>query len=253
MKNFILTIFLCLSFSQLDARENPYDLVGKSLAPFVNLLSAKNSGHSATADFTLIEMTGLPPENAGFLLHVSMENPDKLCLNGTFMGAQATLCRNGRQIWVTPGSALSLLLNQLPPVTSNKPESPLGNFVLGIPDNQLAFLPALFQVKEENDATINGESCRVLHLVLIPELARSTGMTDCSARIWVRPGYKLARLELIKPNWHLTLGIDHLEFNQKIPASTWQPPTDPAADALQIDPVKIKQLFDFITPATKPK
>ena len=246
MKKFISLLLFCACISRVEARENAYDLLGKTLAPFVNLLSAKNPGHSVSGDLFLIEMTGIPPENAGIQVHVALENPDKLYLSGSFMSAQATLCRNGRQIWASPGGTLGLFLNQLAPATSDKKEVPLGNFVLGIPDNQLAFLPALFQVKEEGDDAINGESCRVLHLMLIPELAHSAGLSNFTAKIWIRSGYLLARVELLNPHGHVTLGIEHLDFKSKLPESIWQPPTDPAADVLRIDPSRIKQLFDFM-------
>jgi len=228
------------------ARENPYDVLGKTLAPFVNLLAAKNSGRSLTAEISLVEMTGLPQDNSGLKINVSMENPDKLCLRAKVLGLESAVCRNGQQIWAAPGGTIGALLNQLPAISLTKSGGKLGNFVLELPENQLTFLPALFQITEEGDESVNGESCRVLDLALIPELARSAGAGDWSARIWVRSGNKLAKFELLKPHWHLTIAIDHLEFSGALPESTWQPPGDQAADVLKLDASKFKLLLDFI-------
>jgi len=228
------------------ARENPYDVLGKTLAPFITLLSVRNTGRALSADVSLVEMTGLPPDNAGLKINLSMENPDKLCLRGKVLGAEAAVCRNGQQIWAAPGGTLGTLLNQLPAVPLSKSGNKLGNFVLEVPENQLAFLPALFQVTEEGDEQVGGESCRVLDLVLIPELSRSAGAGDWSARIWVRPGNKLAKFELLKPHWHLTVAIDRLEFTGPLPKSSWQPPADQAADVLRLDAIKFKMILDFI-------
>ena len=229
------------------ARENAYDLLGKTLAPFVNLLTAKNAGRALSADVSVVEMTGLPAENAGLRVNLSMENPDKLRLRAKVLGADSAVCRNGQQLWAAPGAAIGALLNQLPTSAAPaKPEGRLEDFVLQLPENQLAFLPALFQVTDEGDESVNGESCRVLDLTLIPELARSAGEGDWSARIWVRSGGKLAKLELLKPHWHVTVAFDRLDFTGPLPAGTWQPPADQAADVLRLDAAKFKQLLSFI-------
>ena len=246
MKKNILLLLLCLASGAVDARENAYDLLGKTLAPFVNLLVAKNKGQAVTGDLSLLEMTGLTADQAGLLIHVAMENPDKLCLSAKVMGAQATFCRNGQKFWAAPGTMLGLLLNQLPAAASGKSEKNPPNFVIQLPENQLAFLPALFQVKDEGDQSVNGETCRVLNLTLNPELARAAGKNNCSARIWVRPGSQLARIELFKPQWHVLLALDRLEFKPKLPESTWQPSAEQEADLLQIEPAKLSQLLELL-------
>ena len=245
MKKRSLLLLLCLASWTANARENAYDLLGKTLAPFVNLLVLKNKGQAVTADLSIIEMTGLPPDETGLPIHLAMENPDKLWLSSKIMGTPTTLCRNAEKIWAAPGTMLGLVLNQLPPAKPGKSEKKTPDFVLQIPENQLAFLPALFQVKDEGEQTVNQETCRVLLLALNPELRRAAGKNNGSARIWVRPGYQLARIELFKPEWHVILALNHLEFRQKLPESTWQPPTD-QADLLQIEPPKLNQILDFI-------
>ena len=233
--------------STAAARENAYDVLGKTLAPFVNVLSARNAGRSVFADCSLVEMTGLPVEDVGLCVNIALENPDKLCLRAKLMGIQSAVCRNGQQIWAAPGGTIGALIDRLPAVAPAKSGgSKLGDFVLAVPENQLAFLPALFQVTDSGDEQINGESCRVLDLALMPELARSAGVSDWSARAWIRPGYKIAKLELLKPRWHLIVAFDKIEFSRSLPESTWQPPADQAADVLRLDAAKFKLIMEFI-------
>ena len=247
MKNRILFLLILAGLSaSAGARENAYDVLGKTLTPFVNVLSPKNTGHAISAEVSLVEMTAIRAEDAGMHVTFLLQNPDKLCLRANVMGAQAAVCRNGNQIWAAPGGTLGALLNMLPALPPAKSAGKLPEFVLNLPENQLVFMPALFKVTDSGDEQVNGESCRVLDVTLIPELAHSAGAHDWSARIWVRAGYQPAKFELLKPHWHMIITIDKLAFTGSLPDSAWEPSASQAADVLRLDATRFLQLLKFI-------
>lgn len=246
-------IILLLSAGSSIARENPYDLLGKTLAPFINLFvkDAKNPNRAMDAELSLLEMTGLPDGLAGSKVTLALENPDKLRLRVLTGGTETRflLCRNGQEVRVWPGPKIEALLEPPQRGKKQKKRSKLEDFALPIPEQQLVLLPALFQVQDKNDETINGFKCRVLEATLIPELSRPMGIEEWSALLWVGPENKPVKLTLRKPRWQLTVSFDKLEFSRSLPESTWQPGPEESKDALRLDPGRLEQLLNSATRA----
>ena len=160
------------------AGENRYDILGKLLAPFINVLAknTKNPHRAMALAARLERLTGAPPELAGTRVELSLQYPDRLLIHGPILGENLTLCRDRQQVWVTPGAKVQALLDLA--ATQKKlakpdPAAQLEPFQLPVPEKQLVFLPVLFQVKDAGSETVDGEACRVLDLGLMPELERS--------------------------------------------------------------------------------
>jgi hypothetical protein len=228
----------------MRAAENPYDVFGKTIAPFVALFSKEAANRALTADLHIVDATKLHPALAGQAVHLSMESPDKLLLRAPVLGRDIIVCRNDQDIWAAPGSAIEAILSEVelpPPPKKYK----LGKFELPIPEKQLVFLPALFKVTDEGMDTFDAQSCRVLRVTLMPELARSLGVKQWLARIWIRVDYKPARLEIEGPEGTAVLAFDKLEFSRSFPAETWKPAPD-QTDVTHLKPVRYKQLLDAV-------
>jgi hypothetical protein len=221
------------------------------LAPFGSLLASAHAHQALTADLSLQEMTGLPAEYLGLALNLALENPDKLRLRATLLGEPAVACRNGQDVWLAPAGKLAPLLNLAPDVPS-KSDTRLGNLSLEVPAKELAFLPALFQVRDAGDETVDGAACRVLDLALAPELAQPAKTEGWAARVWVRPDYKLAKLEFFKQHWHVIVAVNKLEFSGALPESTWQPETTEADGVLHLKPGQLRFLLDLVSRGTVP-
>src|SRR2546421_504613 len=70
---------------------------------------------------------------------------------------------------------------------------------------------------------LDEQSGRVLYLKLMHELARSLGIEDWTARLWVTAEYKPAKIEIHSPQGGVTLAFDKLEFSPSLPPDTWKP------------------------------
>jgi hypothetical protein len=242
-----LAAFLVVS-PATQAAENRYDVLSKLLTPFTNLLAKAPKGPNRAVSLSarVEKMTGLPEEMAGSKVEIALQSPDRLLLRGPILGAEVTVCRDRQQVWVTPGSSVKTLLDlaiaqkKLPPVD---PSAKLGPFELPVADKQLAFLPALFAVKDAGSEDVDGEPCRVLDLTLMPELAKSLKDKDWAARVWVRPEYKPARLLLRRTGWELAVKFDRVDFQPTLPDTAWQPAMD---DVLQLDAPRFRQLIGTV-------
>ena len=230
------------------AAENRYDLLGKTLAPFINVLAKnpKNPNRAMALAAKLERLTGLPPEMAGTRVELSLQYPDRLRVHGPILGEDLTVCRDRQQVWVTPGGKVKALLDLA--TTQKKlakpdPTAQLEPFQLPVPEKQLVFLPVLFRVTDAGTESVDGEVCRVLDVDLMPELEKSLRDKGWAARLWVRANYRPARLVLTRPGWELAVHFDKVEFAPKLPDATWQPP---AADVLTLDAPHFRQLMETV-------
>jgi len=217
------------TFAQIPPpRENPYDLIGKIFQPFWGVLLAESNGanRAATLSLEMSEVSGRLPESMkGATLLANVQFPDKVKVQAPVLGETFTVCRNGNEVWATPGSKVKFLISQFQ--VAPKKMAPLNTpFFLPITPQQAIFLPALFAISRPDVAevqSLNGEDCRVLTTGLMPELARSTKAEDFQARIWVAAGYHPRRIEVKRQDFSATVDIRSLTYALLLPASTWQP------------------------------
>jgi len=211
-------------------RDNPYDVIGKVFRPFWGVLLADNGSgiRACTMSITLDEVTGrLPKEMKGARLDAAVEFPDKVLLSAPVLGEKITVCRNGDEVWATPGAKVEFLLKQfkVKPKPTRKTKTPL---YLPVTAQQAIFLPALFTIQRANVAEIgelNGEECRVITAGLMPDLAKAADAEGFEARMWVAPGYFPRRFEITQPDFTAVADITNLKFAKSLPAKLWEPPS----------------------------
>ena len=241
-------VVLAFVTASVRAEDNRYDLLGRMLMPFVNVFAKSTSNPNRAMSFTLRleQMTDLPPELAGSHAEVALEYPDKLRLHGPVMGEDVTICRKGNEVWAYPGSKVEALLNaaaekkKLPKVD---PKFQLRPFELPIPEKELVFLPALFQVKDVGSEAVDGDPCRVMDVYLMPQLTRSLKAQGWGARAWIDGEAKPVRISVAKPGWLAVVRFENLQFAPKLPESTWEPTSEQAGDVLKLDPKRYMQLL----------
>jgi hypothetical protein len=243
-----LVLIFALALTSARAEENRYDLLGRTLLPFLKVFAKSTTNPNRAMSFTLQleQMTGLPPELAGSRAEVAVEYPDKLRLHGPVLGEDVTICRKGQELWAFPGSKVEALLTaaaEARKLPKADPKFQLQPFALPIPEKELVFLPALFQVKDVGSEPLDGETCRVIDLFLMPELARSVKAQGWAARAWVNSHDQPVRISVAKPGWMIVVRFEHLEFAPKLPESTWEPTSEQAGDVLKLDPARYQQLL----------
>jgi hypothetical protein len=178
-----------------------------------------------------------------------MEYPDKVRLRAPVLGEDVTICRHGQEVWAYPASKIQPLLDEaakkkkLPKLDSKFQLQP---FSVPIPEKELVFLPALFQVKEIGTEPLGGEPCRVMDLFLMPELVKALKAPGWAARVWIRPDTKPARISVAKPDWNVVVRFEQVEFSPSLPESTWQPTAEQAGDILKLDAPHYEQLLETI-------
>lgn len=239
---FLLPFFLCAS--PVFSAENPYDVVGKTIAPFVKLFLKGSPDRAVTADLALIEMTGIPPEFSRSKISLALETPDKFRVRGPVFGEEVAVCRNAQEIWAAPGTKIEALIGTAGPLPKPPKSYKLGKIELPIPEQQLVFLPALLQVRDVGETPVNGVTCRVLDVTLLPELAKALKVEKWTARAWVRPDYTPARITLAKPQWHIAVDFEKMSYAPSLPSSTWLPTPEQAGDVMHLDATRFKQLLD---------
>jgi outer membrane lipoprotein-sorting protein len=238
---------LVLFLPAARARENPYDVVGKVLAPYTQVIagSTKTKNRAITMQLRLEQASGGDPKLAGTRVDFAVQMPDRLRVTAPLGGERITVCRDGQKIWAFPGSRLQALLAD-PAVAKTLPEPDrkfkLAPFELPIPEKQLAFLPVLFKVTEAPDEVLGDVTCRVLDLQLMKGLDKSLGFKNAGTRIWVSPDYNLLRIAVHSEEGDATVRIEQARFAVSLPAATWQPTAEESADVLNLTPALYDQL-----------
>jgi len=252
----LLAAALPLSAQQGPPRDNPYDVIGKIFQPFWGVLLADTKSPNRAATLT-IEMTGvsgrLPANMKGATLQGAVQFPDKVRLEAPVLGEQFTICRNGNEVWATPGSKVEFLLAQFkvkPKKNQQKLTTPI---FLPVSAQQAIFLPALFSIAHADVAemdSLNGEDCRVLTAGLMPELAKATKAEDFQGQIWVASGYVPRRVKVIRKDFTAVVDIRGLAFVPSLPAATWQPPPG-TTDVYRTTPEMLEGLLYIVMNSLK--
>lgn len=252
----LLASTLPLGAQQSPPRDNPYDVIGKIFQPFWGVLLAdtKSPNRAASLTIAMSEVSGRLPSNMkGALLQAAVQFPDKVRLDAPVLGEQFTICRNGNDVWATPGSKMEFLIAQFkvkPKKNQQKLTTPI---FLPVTAQQAVFLPALFSMKHSDVAemeSLNGEDCRVLTAGLVPELAKATKADDFQGRIWVATGYVPRRIEVKRNDFTAVVDIKDLTFAPSLPASTWQPPAG-TTDIYHTTPEMLEALLYIVMNSLK--
>ncbi len=230
------------------ARENRYDLLSRVLAPLVGLFG-EHGGNRAVTIQAQIETSA--PDQVAIPVDISIQYPDKLRLHATVHGEEVTVWRNGQELWAAPKQRIEAAVER----QDKNPKSPAADpayrlppFRLPIPDKEIVFLPALFEVTDAGDQTVDGTVCVALDLRLNSTLARSLKQADWSARLAVRPDGKPALLAVKSQDGpQFTARITSIEYKRSLPQETWLPAPAEAASALKISPGRYEALLRSIT------
>ena len=247
----LLALIWLAAPGRLAAQENPYDVLGKALAPIADVFARDENGnpvpHGLVLDAHLISASKLPPELQGQAVHVAVMTPNKLLAQGPIAGQMLTVCRDGDALWATPGSNIQALLNQViatPKKNKKKHKAAtgdiLGPLVLPVSQKELVFLPVLFQVADGGEETVAGQPCRVLDVQLMQQLEKSLHAEGWTARMWVGADYRIVQIALTGPDWSGTVAIDKLAFPAELPEATFQPQ---GTDVLMLTPEQFLTLM----------
>jgi len=243
----VLLVPASLALGQGAPSENRYDIIGKVFRPFLSVLlvGGKDANRAASFHMVMKDVTGrLPKEFNGATLDAAVQFPDKVKLTAPVLGEQITVCRNGNDVWATPGEKMEYLLAQfagkLPRKAAKATDTPI---FIPLTAQQAIFLPAVFTLDEGKQfADLNGEPTRLISGGLMPELAQALKAEDFRATMWIAAGYLPRQIKIDRRDFSATVTIENLLFAPKLPASTWQPPAG-ATDVYRTTPEVLEQLL----------
>jgi hypothetical protein len=234
IRNCAALLALVLTQSLLHAQSNaptgnPYDVLGRTFQPFFNVLlsGGRDPDKAMEMECRVIAMEGrLPKDFVGATFRGYAQSPDKVKLEAPVFGQTFTVCRNGNEVWATPGSKIKYLLEQFKtkPGASPKAGTPLS---IPVSSQQAVFLIALFEIANPGLAEmdqVQGEEVRVISGGLMPEIARSAGAEDFQAALFINGNYQPRRIEITRKDFSAAVDILSLRFTPSLPASTWAPP-----------------------------
>ena len=207
--------------------ENRYDVLSKMITPMAGVLLGGNqtTDRALTLKATVGQVAGrLPQGIQGASFTVKIQYPGRVLLQAPVLGETVTVCRNGDQVWATPGSKIQFLLGQF----QHKPRPHSnGSAPLELPftSQQAVLLPALFQLENNADvAEVGGVSCRVVSGGLMPEIGKAAKAEDFSAKLWIASDYTPKRIDIRRSDFAMSFIIDQLTYGYGFSSSTWQPP-----------------------------
>src|SRR4051812_6887230 len=104
-----------LSCAQNTEAENRFDLLAKSIAPIIALLTPTGSdgNHAIDLQATIATSTGLPAEVNGAQVHVAFEFPDKLLMQFPTPHGSAIICRDKQTVWAFPAAQFEPLVEKV--------------------------------------------------------------------------------------------------------------------------------------------
>lgn len=247
MPNFASQAFLSVIFAtglllggspDLEA-QNKYDVLARVLQPYGALFYSKATTKAMQADVILREG---PPTAAGILnqpLRIFLQMPDKLRIETLDPQHRVVFCRDGQKVWIYPRDFLAGIV-----AAQRRPdkERRISDFHLPLKDEQIVWIPALFQIlRFESASDADGLPIWTLDFRLAPEFAQAMKCDNWMASTIVKQSdFQVRRLRIESSNWTGSLEVLSCRFEKAFPAQTWEPEPDLANDAAQIPP----ELFD---------
>ena len=233
----VLAAGFMLAAPVLEA-QNQYDVLARVLQPYGALFYSKAINKAMQADVILREGPPTATEILNQPLRVFLQMPDKLRIESLDPQHRVVFCRNGQKVWVYPHEILAGI------VTAGRPnrERRIPDFRLPLKDQQIVWIPALFQIlrfQSASDAT--GAPTWILDFQLAPEFAQAMKCDPWTASAIVKQSdFQLRRLRIASSSWTGSLDILGCRFEKAFPPQTWEPDPDLANQATPVPP----ELFD---------
>jgi hypothetical protein len=222
------------------AEENRFEVLTKSIAPIIALLTpaGSNGNHAVDLQATIVTTTGLPAELNGAQVHVAFEFPDKLLVEFPTPRGNAIICRDKQTVWAFPAIQFAPLVEKVGAGISTKPLPPFQ-----LEETKAILLPALFDVRDAGTVELNKETYRVLDVRGMTS-KKSKNKNGWPVRLWIRD-HRVAQIELRSSDWSATLAITKQEITPTLPESTWQPTPEQHDQVTAIPGDKIASLLQL--------
>ena len=228
----ILAYGLFIASQPLDA-QNKYDVLARTLQPYGSLFYSKALTKAMQADVILREGPPLAAQILNQALRVTLQMPNKLRIETIDSERRLVLCRNGQRVWAYPRDFATTIAPA--GITSDK-SSRIPDFRLPIKDQQIVWLPVLFQiVRFEPSLDANGRRTWNIDFKLSPEIGQAMKCDPwVASAVVMQENFQVRRLHIEGASWKGTLDILACRFETGFPPETWEAEPDLANDATTI-------------------
>ena len=237
----VAMLFMARLSSAQDAEgESRFDVLAKSIAPIIALLTpaGSNGNHAIDLQATIATSTGLPAELNGAQVHVAFEFPDKLLVQFPTPRGPAIICRDKQTVWAFPAAQFEPLVEKVGIDISTKPLPPFQ-----LEETKAVLLPALLDVHDAGSVKLKDQTYRVLDVGVIGQHKKKHN-AGWPVRLWIAD-HRVAQIELRSSDWSATLEIAKQEITPALPESTWQPTPEQHDQVMAIPGDKIASLLQL--------
>ena len=215
--------------------QNKYDILARVLQPYGALFYSKATTKAMQADVILREA---PPDAAQILnqqLRVSLQIPDRLRVETLDPQHRIIFCRDGQSVWAFPRDFAATIMAA---GHTSSGETRIPDFRLPIKDQEIVFIPALFQIiRFESGSDSNGKPAWILDMRLLPEFAQALKCENWAANAVVsQSDFQLRHLRIESGNWTGTLEVLATRFQKALPPQTWKAEPELANEVTPIPP-----------------
>jgi outer membrane lipoprotein-sorting protein len=247
----ILAACLLFAAPSLEA-QNKYDVLARVLQPYGALFYSKATTRAMQADVILREGPLTATEILNQPLRISLQVPDKLRIETLDPQHRIVFCRNGQTVWVYPHEFLAGI------IAAGRPpdrESRIPDFHLPLKDQQIVWIPALFEIlRFESASDAEGAPIWTLDFRLAPEFAQAMKCDPWTASAIVKQSdFQVRHLRIESSNWTGALDILACRFEKAFPPQTWEPDPELASQAALVPPELFESALKRIAPIAIPR
>jgi hypothetical protein len=230
--------FIAIAFFLFEPRiglaQNKYDVLAKMLQPYGALFYSKSANKAMLAELTIRQASKLTPILLHRRMRISFQFPDKLRVETSDQDQRVILCRNGQNVWVYPKNLGEQLGIAAGPAES-RPGIP--DFRLPIRDQEIVFLPALFQIlRYESVKDRTNQPAWNLEFRIDPQLMKSLKGSFVVDALVRQSDYQVEDIRAKSSAFSGELEVASTQFLPSLPAETWLPEESIAADAVTLPP-----------------
>ncbi|MFM7375292.1 MAG: hypothetical protein ACKO39_09095, partial [Chthoniobacterales bacterium] len=223
-----------------------YDVFAKALAPFASAVFGGGEGQPGAfmAECKVTQASGKMAAAQGAYLRLALQRPDHLRADLAYNKQVLTACRAGKELWAAPEGPMKTLAQaagiDTDKTTPDEKSTPL--IPLALDPQMLAFLPVVFDVKDEGSEDIDGAPHRVLEFGLLEELRKAIKAEPFEARAWIGNDNRPRRVTVSGKDYSIQVDVERLEFAGQFPDKAWQPAE--GQQVLRLPASALNELFE---------
>jgi outer membrane lipoprotein-sorting protein len=247
----ILAAGLSFVATSIEA-QNKYDVLARVLQPYGALFYSKATTKAMQADVILREGPPTATEILNQPLRIFLQIPDKLRIETLDPQHRVVFCRNGQKVWVYPHGILAGIVA---PRQQLDRERRIPDFRLPLKDQQIIWIPALFQILRFVSAPdAAGTPIWAIDFQLVPEFAQALKCDAWTASaIVTQSDFQLRHLRIASSRWTGAIDIIACRFEKAHPPQTWEPDSDLANEATLVPPELFESALESIAAIAIPR